>query len=292
MGQLKTGHDQADLLAAVPKDAGPRLTTFRGGAVHCIRPPDTESFVSGSHFVAVGLALCPGVSAGYSGDKPTTFDVKVGGIDISPAHVESQWSWSSPLEYMHIGFEPDKLLELAEQDLDRGSIDLQPIPLGTVDPKALSIAQMLKAELSGRAAANELYIDSLITVFGIHLLRAYGGGQKPLRLPQGSLPPHKAKRVRDFLQANYSRKLSVGYLAAICELSPGHFIAAFSKTFGQSPHQYLLQLRVTEAERLLVKGNLPIAEVAYRCGFSSQSHLTTAMKRHKNVTPAQIRAAQ
>ena len=70
------------------------------------------------------------------------------------------------------------------------------------------------------------------------------------------------------------------------------FYRAFTKTFGLPPYQYVLQLRLSEAERLLLQADVPIVEVAYLCGFSSQSHLTTTMKRHKHITPAQIRAGQ
>jgi AraC family transcriptional regulator len=223
---------------------------------------------------------------------PTTFDMAVGAIDISPAHVDSQWSWSSTLEYMHIGFEPEKLLELAEQDLDRGHADLRPVPLGTVDQTALWIAQALKAELSDRAAPNELYVDALITLFGIHLLRTYAGGGRRPKLARGGLPAAKARQVQEFLQANFHRKLAAAELAALCNLSPGHFIQAFSQTFGRPPHQYLLLLRLAAAERLLIEGDWPIAEIAYLSGFSSQSHLTSAMQRYKQTTPAQIRASR
>jgi AraC family transcriptional regulator len=295
LNQLKVRTDtQANdprLLDAIPQDAGPRLTTFRGGAVHCVRPPASEFFVADGHFVAVGLAPCPGVSAGYGGDRLKTFDVTVGGVDISPVHIDSRWIWPSTLEYMHIGFGPGSLAELAEQEFHRGSVDLQPIPFGTVDQKALYLAQMLKAELAEREAANELYVDSLITVFGIHLLRTYASSGKALKTERG-LPAHKARRVRDYLQENFARKVSVADLAALCELSPGHFMRSFNNTFGQSPHQYLLHLRLSAAELMLFESDLPITEVAYMSGFSSQSHLTTAMKRYKNTTPAQIRASR
>jgi AraC family transcriptional regulator len=98
--------------------------------------------------------------------------------------------------------------------------------------------------------------------------------------------------VRDFLWENLSRKVSVADLAALCDLSPGHFMRSFNSTFGQSPHQYLLHLRLSAAEMMLSQSDLPITEVAYRSGFSSQSHLTTAMRRYKNITPAQIRASR
>jgi AraC family transcriptional regulator len=42
--------------------------------------------------------------------------------------------------------------------------------------------------------------------------------------------------------------------------------------------RYLLDLRLDYAERLLVQENMTIADVAYLSGFSSQSHLTSAMK--------------
>ncbi|MCB5176783.1 AraC family transcriptional regulator [Microvirga lenta] len=295
LNQLKTEADSRagipGLLNIIPKEAGLRVETFRGGAVHCIRPPDSETFMPDGHFIAVGLAPCPGVSAGYGSDRLTTFDVAVGGIDISPAHVDSRWLWPSTLEYMHIGFGPRSLEELAEQEFDRSRVDLQPIPFGTVDQKALSLAHMLKAELSEREAASELCVDSLITLFGIHLLRTYVGSGKGPKA-RGGLPAHKARRVRDYLQENLSRKVSVADLAALCGLSPGHFIQAFSKTFGQSPHRYLLHLRLSAAEMMLFGSDLPITEVAYRSGFSSQSHLTTAMRKYKNLTPAQLRGAK
>jgi AraC family transcriptional regulator len=63
----------------------------------------------------------------------------------------------------------------------------------------------------------------------------------------------------------------------------------FTKTFGQSPHQYLLNLRLASAERLLVESDLPIPEIAYASGFASQSHLTESMRKNKQTTPAKIR---
>lgn len=195
-------------------------------------------------------------------------------------------------ENITIALPPKTLLELAEQELDRGTLHLEPVPFGTIDQKALSFAQMLKTELSQREVANELYVDALITLLGIHLLRTYGGSSKPLETPKGSLPQYKAKRVQEYLQANFCQKVSVAELAAVCGLSPGHFIHAFTKTFQLSPHQYLINLRLAAAERLLGETDLPIAAIAYASGFSSQSHLTTTMRKYKNLTPAQVRGVK
>ncbi len=295
LNQLKAGiyskGRDPRLLDAIPQEAGPRRITFRGGAVHCVRPPHSEVLRPTSHLVSVTLAPTRDMEAGYGGGRLQKFDALRGMIEINPANLESTWHSPDAANYVHIALPPQTLLELAEQELDRGSIDLQPIPFGTVDRKALYLAQMLKAELSEREAANELYVDSLITLFGIHLLRTYASSGKALKV-KGGLPPHKARRVRDYLQENLSRKVSVVDLATLCELSPGRFIKAFSTSFGQSPHQYLLHLRLSAAELMLVGSDLAITEVAHLSGFSSQSHLTATMRRYKNTTPAQIRASR
>ncbi|WP_420963657.1 helix-turn-helix domain-containing protein [Brucella sp. IR073] len=103
------------------------------------------------------------------------------------------------------------------------------------------------------------------------------------------LSRYNAKKVQSFMRENLARKLTVADLAEICDLSPSHFISAFTETFGQAPYGYLLNLRLAYAERLLAQRDMPIAEVAYLSGFSSQSHLTTAMKKVKGKTPSVIR---
>ncbi|RUT91735.1 AraC family transcriptional regulator, partial [Mesorhizobium sp. USDA-HM6] len=77
-----------------------------------------------------------------------------------------------------------------------------------------------------------------------------------------------------------------------CDLSPYHFARAFSKTFGVSPHRYVLILRLDFAEKLLADRRMSITDIADLSGFSSQSHLTTTMKKYRNVTPQQVRARQ
>jgi AraC family transcriptional regulator len=279
-----------DLLDVIPQEAGPRLTTFRGGAAYCVRPSGAETFLTDSHFVGILLSPIPGIQAAYGASPLHKFDAPIGGIEINPALMESRWIWQTSAEYVKIGLPAASLLELAEHELGAAEVDLHPVPFGTVDQKALHIARMLQAELERPDTASELYVDSLITLFGIHLLRTYTRlAKRPGREAQGTFSPVQARRVQEFLQENYSQKVSVADLAAVCDLSVGYFIKLFTKTFGQSPHQYLLNLRLASAERLLVESDLPIPEIAYASGFASQSHLTESMRKNKQTTPAKIR---
>ncbi|WP_274423331.1 helix-turn-helix domain-containing protein [Chelativorans sp. YIM 93263] len=284
----RSAHAQA--LDLIPENAGPRASTCRGGAVYSVREPGSQEFLSESHFAAVMLAPCRGIEAAIASDSMRRFDAPVGMIIVNPANVDSRTKWHAMRENAVVAIGPESLQELAEQEFDRTGLELQAPPFGTIDPTALRIAEMLKAELSGHEPTSEFYIDSLVTLFGIHLLRNYTNIQGSTSKVAGGLSLRAARRIDEFLHENFARKLAVADLAAICELSPGHFIQAFAKTFGISPHQYLLNLRLARAEKMLVETELTIAAIAYLTGFSSQSHLTSAMRKHKGLTPALLRS--
>jgi AraC family transcriptional regulator len=273
----------------IPESAGPRLITFRGGGVHSVRPPGSQVFKAPEHFVAVMLAPATGIRASLGSDKVHEYDADVGMIVINPANVESHVTWSSTRENIVVALTPESLRELAAHEFETDCAELQPPPFGTVDPQALHLAQLLKAELTQRETPNELYVDSLVTMFGVHILRNYTGVQQLPPAPKGGLSNRSGRRVQEFLDVNFSRKISVAELAAVCGLSPRHFIQAFTKSFGEPPYKHLLRLRLGFAERLLVKGELSIAEIAHLSGFSSQSHLTTVMMKYRRKTPMQVR---
>ncbi|MER9300447.1 AraC family transcriptional regulator [Mesorhizobium sp. M0621] len=121
----------------------------------------------------------------------------------------------------------------------------------------------------------------------------WASGTDMMRQPtpnvKGGLSVRGARRVQEFLNENFSRKLALAEMAAVCGLSPYHFVRAFAKTFGVPPHQHVLDLRLDFAERLLLDKRLTIADIAHLSGFSSQSHFTTVMKKYRQVTPLQAR---
>ncbi|MDX3925787.1 MAG: AraC family transcriptional regulator [Shinella sp.] len=223
-------------------------------------------------------------------DRLIEYDAPVGALVVHPANVEGRAIWSYPRESLIVAIRPESLLDLATSELGADTVSLQPPPFGTVDLEALRIAELLRTELTRPYPATELYVDSLVTIFALHLLRNYSGAKKPAPDYRHGLSTHNAKRMRAFLEENFLRKLSIAELAAVADYSPFHFIRAFSKTFGQSPHQYVLNLRLAFAERLLMEGNLPVAEIAHLSGFSSQSHLTAMMRKYRHTTPAKIRS--
>ncbi|KXF75644.1 hypothetical protein ATN84_16775 [Paramesorhizobium deserti] len=263
----------------IPKDAGPRLTTRRGGAAYCVRLPGSQSFLTKTHLVEITLAPVRGLEYRIEAGGACAFDAPAGAVFISPANMRSHARWASVKESAIIALKPSRLRKLDAVDLR------MPAP-GTADAFALEIAQKLKAALVQNA--DPQHVDGLITEIIVHLLRN-GVDDQPAARARTELSRYNAKKVQAFMRENIAQKITVADLAEICGLSPSHFISAFTGTFGQAPYGYLLGMRLAHAERLLAERDMSIAQVAYLSGFSSQSHLTSAMKKIKGATPSLIR---
>lgn len=95
--------------------------------------------------------------------------------------------------------------------------------------------------------------------------------------------------IEAYVHSRLGESISVADLAAVACLSPAHFHRVFRQSAGMTPHQYILEMRVGEARRLLAKTRLPVAQIADRCGFSSQSALTHVLRRRTGMTPGTVR---
>lgn len=287
-----SGRADRYVLDIIPESAGPRKSTMRGSVIHSVRNPGSQKFLAKEHSVGIVLAPIRKLRASLGSDKVREYDAAVGCVAVNPAGVDSSLAWSATRENAIISISPEALSELAAHELDLGDVELVPPAFGTVDLWALSIAQRITAELNGAGAPNELYLDSLVTLFGVHLLRTYTSRKKQSTSVKGGLSPTSARRVREYLNENFTQKVHVAELASVAGVSPNHFIVRFTKSFGVPPHRYLINLRLDFAEKLLVDGEIAIAEIAYLAGFSDQSHLAVTMKRYRGKTPTELRFAR
>jgi AraC family transcriptional regulator len=155
------------------------------------------------------------------------------------------------------------------------------------DPLVHRLALALDANQDGPAGS--LFAESAAALLLAHLHRAGGGDD-------GDAPPRPSRRairqVVDHIEAHLHSALRISELAEVAGLEPHHFRRAFKAATGLPPHRYVTERRLARAAELLRDPNgPPIADVAARVGFSSQSHLTTAFGRQYGLTPAAYRAA-
>lgn len=100
----------------------------------------------------------------------------------------------------------------------------------------------------------------------------------------GKEPSHVA-RMQDYLRANLHRSVRLEELAGLNELSKAYAIRSFHRVVGMPPYEWLLQLRIEEAKKLLQSGRA-VSDVAMALGFADQSHFHRRFKRVTGMTPA------
>ena len=99
----------------------------------------------------------------------------------------------------------------------------------------------------------------------------------------------KMQSVCDYITEHYAESLSTKRLSEIALMSRCAFSVQFKRTFGTSPHDYLLCTRINEAKRLLVSTDLSVEEIGENTGFGDMGTFIRAFKRKEGVTPLQYR---
>jgi AraC family transcriptional regulator len=125
----------------------------------------------------------------------------------------------------------------------------------------------------------------LATALAVHLLREYGNGTVAPDHQRGGLPLNRLRRVLEYIDSHLGDELSLAELAAISGFSANHFASALKASTALSPPRLVIKRRIHRARQLLAQTKLPISEVAYVVGFSSQSHLTVNFRRIVGLTP-------
>jgi transcriptional regulator GlxA family with amidase domain len=98
-------------------------------------------------------------------------------------------------------------------------------------------------------------------------------------------------RAKDLADARYDEPLTVADLARAAGLSPAHFSREFRRTFGESPHAYLLTRRLERAAALLRTTDRSIADICLSVGLVSIGSFTTSFTRMFGAPPAAYRAS-
>jgi AraC family transcriptional regulator len=215
--------------------------------------------------------------------------------DVGIVHLEQEPNARFMLPFDMLAFYvPQRALDEVAEDHHAPRIQSLAPPPGrtTPDPIFMNAGTCLLPALERPQETSRLFVDHMAFALNTHLAQTYGGmriGPQPVR---GGLAPWQVRRTEEFLDAALGADVSLRHLANECQLSLSHFTRAFKRTMGQPPHRWLIGRRVEKAQEMLLRSNMPLAEIAFACGFSGQSHFTRVFTARVGATPGAWRRAR
>ncbi|CAG9234324.1 Transcriptional regulator, AraC family [Paraburkholderia sabiae] len=159
------------------------------------------------------------------------------------------------------------------------------------DPVLGHLARALDGHLAHYGANGSLFVEQMSVIMGTHLAQRYGNLRTPSPRAKGALSHAHEARAKELLIERSRHGASIADVASECNLSRGYFIRAFTRATGRTPHQWLLEQRVTEARQLIGATDMTLTEVASFCGFADQSHLSRVFLKSVGMSPGAWRRA-
>lgn len=96
-------------------------------------------------------------------------------------------------------------------------------------------------------------------------------------------------KLINFIKKNYNQPLTNDVLSDMTGYHEYHLNRLFSTHTGTSVHQYILNIRINEAKKLLLNTNLSLASIAEQIGFNSNTYFSTYFKRVVGISPLEFR---
>lgn len=234
--------------------------------------------------------------------KGYAYPIALGDVFLLQSEDRHYFSGRDGLELLNVMYDPD-LLDLPVDELRQipgfnalflfepmyrrrhrfeSRLHLPPVELQTTTRLAVAILEEVEGQSPGYAIAAKTKLFELM----IFLSRQYDRtqtteGQSLLRL--GS--------VIGELEKSYDQPWTVEEMAAAAHLSPSHLVRVFRKATGQTPLNYLIQLRIRQAVRLLEDTDLNITQIAHQVGFTDSNYFARQFRQCMDAAPTQYRKA-
>jgi len=96
-------------------------------------------------------------------------------------------------------------------------------------------------------------------------------------------------KVKNYIAKNYQDELRLGTLADLAGMSPSAFSRFFKLHTGRNLSEYIIEMRLGYASRMLVDTSKSVSEICFECGFNNVSNFNRIFKSRKHCSPSEFR---
>ena len=254
------------------------------------QPPNECKLCIPQHTIRIALKESK-IQRRVEGGRLLNNPVTNGDIAVFPSQIQQWVRWQENAEFILLFLDPSLIARAASESNFADRVEIIGRSQEVRDPQILNIGLALRAELEEGGLGGRLYGESLANALAVNLLRRHSAFKQKVQDFTGGLAPRKLRRAIEYINDHLEHDVALSAIAQAVEMSPYHFARMFKQSTGLAPHQYLLERRIERAKELLANKDLPLAEIAYLLGFSSQSHFTAIFRKLTTTTPKVYREA-
>lgn len=109
-------------------------------------------------------------------------------------------------------------------------------------------------------------------------------------VPKKSIPNSRLDKVKEYVEENFSEKITLKKMAALVNMSDGAFSRFFSQNFNKPFFTYLNEFRISKAYRFLEETDMRINEIGYACGYDCLQFFYRQFMKYTNCAPQDYRS--
>lgn len=233
--------------------------------------PDTSNFIL--IYVLKG--------AGRIASDSKDYDIKKGSIILINAHTHSTIALLRKTEWIQIVIDG-----IVITDVNQAFVNHQIIVKEAHNDFVKSYLDLMLFEEAHSFQASK-YIQKRL--FITLLYRILIENELSYKATSSNTRSEEIDAVITYLTENYQEPITLDSLSEIFGLSKYYLIKLFRQTTAYTPIEYLIQIRISQAEKLLKETNLTISEVCLEVGFKTQSYFSKVFKNITGLRPMEFR---
>ena len=99
----------------------------------------------------------------------------------------------------------------------------------------------------------------------------------------------KLKKIFDYIAENYDKRITLAEIADLINLTPTAFCRFFKLRTNKTFSQFLIEVRINQACKMLSNGNFNVTETFYSCGYNNSSNFHRHFRQHTGLTPLEYK---
>lgn len=148
---------------------------------------------------------------------------------------------------------------------------------------------MFLEELRYKQIGQEFVLENLSMLVAASLIRQIKHNLQPKPHNPRKSNKDNIKKAIEYMNENFYTAISCSELSKLINIDKFRLIRSFKSQTGKTPHEYLLDLKIEKAKKMLKSSKCTITEISLMCGFASHSHFTTTFRKKTGISPTEYR---